>query len=243
MKALLEVENLHTKIGQFSILQGVSLSVCEHTIHVLLGRNGAGKTTTLRTMMGYLRPVPGIIRFEDQELTGIATFRIARYGIGYMPEDHNLFANLTVEENLLLSLPKQDTHVRSQIAKMLDLFPDLRVAWRRPAGTLSGGQRQMLALASVLVSKPRLLLVDEPSKGLSPRFVERIGDALEQLRSETTIVLVEQNFYLAKRIGDYVTVLDEGHTVYSGEMQSFAASDELQKRYLGLQTDKKGGAK
>lgn len=241
MEALLEVKDLYANIGQFSILQGVSLSVQKNAINVILGRNGAGKSTTLRTIMGYVRPLKGTIQLDSTNLSNLTTYQIARKGIGYMPEDANIFANLTVEENLLISMPNRDARTAKRLSDMRDLFPDLTAAWNRQAGTLSGGQRQMMALASVLVSQPTLVLIDEPSKGLSPLLVERIGDALVQLRTETTIVLVEQNFFLAKRTGDYVTVLDDGQTVYTGDMQALASSEDLLQHYLGLQLQTKDG--
>ncbi|OFW79276.1 MAG: hypothetical protein A2201_07325 [Alicyclobacillus sp. RIFOXYA1_FULL_53_8] len=151
-----------------------------------------------------------------------------------MPEDDNVFPNLTVEDNLRLSIRDRKPTQSEALERALTTFPDLKVAYKRLAGTLSGGQKQMLAVASVLVAQPLLMLIDEPSKGLSPLFVERLGDVLEGLRGTTSVVLVEQNFYLASRVGDRFVLLDDGKTVLAGEMQQLVASADLQQRYLGI---------
>ncbi len=236
MENLLEVDSLATDIGQFHILTGVSFTVPEQQITVLLGRNGAGKTTTLRTMMGYLPPRSGQVRLRGESLQSVPTWQIVRKGVGYVPEDANIFANLSVAENLSLSLPGRHHRNSSNLAltQVQEQFPDLREHWQKPAGVLSGGQRQMLAIACVLVGGPAVMLIDEPSKGLSPLFVERLGDVLLTLQGSTTILLVEQNFYLASRVGQQYVLMDDGKTVAAGPMHELLAALDLQQRYLGI---------
>lgn len=231
---LLEVSRLSANIGQFRILEEVSFAAHKNEITVILGRNGAGKTTTLRTLMGYIGANGGSVHFQGRALTGLFTHQIQRLGIGYVPEDDNVFSNLTVEENLRLSIRERKPSHSEALERALTTFPDLKVAWKRSAGTLSGGQKQMLAVASVLVAEPVLMLIDEPSKGLSPLFVERLGDVLEGLRGTTSVVLVEQNFYLASRVGDRFVLLDDGQSVLAGEMKQLVESADLQQRYLGI---------
>ncbi|MCL6517370.1 MAG: ABC transporter ATP-binding protein [Alicyclobacillus sp.] len=229
-------------IGEYRILDGVRLAVPEGSVTVMLGRNGAGKTTTLRTIMGFVPCLNGTVRLFGDSLAGLPPHRIARLGVGYVPEDANVFPNLTVAENLRLALPR--AHGRAQaeeaVEQVLGLFPDLRQAYRRWAGHLSGGQRQMLAIASVLVSQPRVMLIDEPSKGLSPRFVDLLGEVIAQLRGRTTVLLVEQNLRLAAVAGERFTLLDEGRTVMEGPMEELLENTALQQRYLGVRVRERG---
>lgn len=229
---ILQVADLHTYIGEFHILQGISLVVPEGGATVVLGRNGAGKTTVLRTIMGLLRPHSGEILFAGQSIAGLPAHVIARRGLGYVPEDHGIFGGLTVEENLRLAMRGQRKEER--LAGMLALFPELQAAWRKRAGSLSGGQKQMLAIGRVLLTESRLLLIDEPSKGLAPLIVEKVAQALNEIKKETTIVLVEQNFNLARAVGDFCSVIDDGRTVWSGGMSELAANGEILHRYLGI---------
>ncbi|WP_027718893.1 ABC transporter ATP-binding protein [Desulfovirgula thermocuniculi] len=229
---ILEVEDLHTYIGEFHILQGVSLKVPSGSVTVILGRNGAGKTTTLRSIMGLIPHRKGKITFEGRSIERLPAHRVAQLGVGYVPEDQGIFTCLTVEENLRLAMRNGTSG--KLLEKVLDLFPDLRVALRKKAGNLSGGQRQMLALGRALVTGSRLLLVDEPSKGLAPVMVERVAGAISQIKKEITIVLVEQNFRLAKAVGDYYSIIDDGRTVVSGKMGELVENHELLERYLGV---------
>lgn len=241
-------------IGQFHILSDVSFTVPKGAVTVLLGRNGAGKTTTLRSIMRFVQPSLQSVRFQGEPLDGLSPWQVARRGIGYVPEDGNIFANLTVEENLRLGVLRngrtastkhgpgkshQEVDVEERIRVATELFPDLGVARHRLAGQLSGGQRQMLAVASVFVDVPQLLLIDEPSKGLSPLFVEKLGEALTQICHQTTVLLVEQNFHLATKIGDTYVLLEDGAVVRTGVMQELADSKELQSRYLGIRVQGK----
>ena len=234
MTTLLKAENLQTFIGQFHILQGVNLAVEEGRVTVILGRNGAGKTTTLRTIMGLTPPKQGKIVFQGEEIQGLQTHLIAQKGIGYVPEDQGVFKDLTVEENMKLAIRKLDDATRERQEFVLDLFPDLKIAWKRKGGNLSGGQKQMLSMARAFVNDKRLLLVDEPSKGLAPIVVEKVMEAIMELKKRTTIVLVEQNFLMASGVGDDVYILDDGHTVYQGAMAEVKANEELKKKYLGI---------
>lgn len=167
MAQLLELDAVHARIGEYQILQGVSLAVPEHGVTVLLGRNGAGKTTTLRTVMGYVKAHSGTVRLRDKAISGLRPYQIARLGVSYLPEEGHVFGNLTIQENLWLSA-KRDGQQAARIEQAVTVFPALQPAWKRHAATLSGGQKQMLAMASLLVAAQPVLLIDEPSKGLSP---------------------------------------------------------------------------
>ncbi|GAX89446.1 ABC transporter ATP-binding protein [Effusibacillus lacus] len=234
MKTLLKVENLQTFIGQYHILQGVNLEVEEGSVTVVLGRNGAGKTTTLKTIMGITPPKEGRVIFRGEEIQGLAPHLAANRGIGYVPEDQGIFSDLTVEENMKLAIRKNDASTRERLDVVLELFPDLKIAWKRKGGNLSGGQKQMLSIARAFVNDNHLLLIDEPSKGLAPIIVEKVMEAINQLKEHTTIVLVEQNFLMASGVGDNVFLLDDGHTVYKGTMAELQRNDELKKKYLGI---------
>jgi len=234
MSDVLELEGVHASIGQHHILQGVSLRVRSDAVTVLLGRNGAGKTTTMRTIMGVLRPSRGSVRFEGRPIHALPPHAIARLGIGYVPEGQGIFATLTVEENLRVAMLAESAESRERMRRVLGLFPDLERFRVARAGTLSGGQKQMLAIGRALVNPVRLLLVDEPSKGLAPIVVEHLIAALKALKREATVVLVEQNFAMASRLGDDCYVMDDGRTVHSGSMASLVADAALKRRYLGI---------
>jgi branched-chain amino acid transport system ATP-binding protein len=234
MSDVLEVEDVHTDIGQHHILQGVSLRVRADAVTVLLGRNGAGKTTTMRTVMGVLPPRRGAVRFEGRAIHGRPPHAIARLGIGYVPEGQGIFATLTVEENLRVAMRAENAESRERMRRVLGLFPDLARFRGARAGTLSGGQKQMLAIGRALAIPIRLLLIDEPSKGLAPIVVEHLVTALEAMKRDTTVVLVEQNFAMASRLGDDCYVMDGGRTVYAGTMAALAADRVLKQKYLGV---------
>ena len=234
MADLLELDGVHTDIGQHHILQGVSLRVRPDAVTVLLGRNGAGKTTTLRTIMGVLRPRRGAVRFDGRPIHALAPHAIARLGIGYVPEGQGIFATLTVEENLRVAMRAETAECREGLRGALALFPDLERFRHARAGTLSGGQKQMLAIARAFVNPTRLLLIDEPSKGLAPILVEHLIAAIAAMKTRTTVVLVEQNFTMASRLGDDCYVMDDGRTVHAGPMAALAADPGLKRRYLGI---------
>ena len=233
-EALLKLSGVHTHIGQYHILQGVDLEVPEGEMTVLLGRNGAGKTTTLRTIMGLWKASGGELRFEGRDIAAVATAEIARAGIAYVPESMAVFSDLTVRENLLLGA-RQARMDPERLEWILGFLPALRKFWNYPAGNLSGGQKQMVAIARAIVEPRRLLLVDEPTKGLAPAIIQSLLAAFRELKAKgTTILLVEQNVSFVKRLGDRVAVMDDGRIVHAGSMREFAADRALQARLLGL---------
>ncbi len=214
---LLQVESIHTFIGQFHILEGVSLRVPRGSITALLGRNGAGKTTTLKSIIGLYAPREGRIVFDGQPINGRPAYDVAALGIGYVPEHRAVFRDLTVEENLKIAeRHKGDLARHSDL--IFELFPDLKRFLKLPGGQLSGGQQQMLAIARALVPDNQLLLVDEPSEGLAPVIIESIVAALRKLSAHTTVLLVEQNFKMASDLADQYYILDDGQSVNSGRM-------------------------
>ncbi len=231
---LLRLDGVHTDIGRYKILHGVSLTARRGRVTMLLGRNGAGKTTTLRTIMGLWKARAGQITFDGQPIGAMDTPDIAQLGIAYVPEYMGIFGKLTVRENMLLATGAQG-FTKYSLDRVLAWFPALKLKWDSAAGSLSGGQKQMLAIARAIVEQRRLLLVDEPTKGLSPVVVDQLVEALLGLKNEqTTILLVEQNFRVALAIGDDVAVMDQGRIVHSGEMAALGADEELQQRLLGL---------
>ncbi len=235
--ALLALEGVHTHIGAYHILHGVELSVKKGGITVLLGRNGAGKTTTLRTIMGLWRPSRGALKLAGRDITRLSTPEIARQGIGYVPEEMGVFRGLTVRENMEVA-SRSGPMDPSRLDWIFALFPALETFWQRPAGALSGGQKQMLAIAVALIEPKKLILIDEPTKGLAPAIVEHMVEAFRQLKaSETTILLVEQNFGFVSSLGDAVAVMDEGKVVHSGRMADLVEDEAAQQRLLGLSLD------
>ncbi|MEN2433219.1 ABC transporter ATP-binding protein [Comamonas sp. F1-6] len=235
---LLELQGVHTHIGAYHILHGVDLAVPRGEVTMLLGRNGAGKTTMLRTIMGLWQAGQGCIRFGRQDITRLATPAIAQLNIAYVPENMGIFADLTVKENLLLAA-RSASHAarmdRSRLDWIYELFPAVQKFWDHPAGKLSGGQKQMVAVARAIVEPRDLLIVDEPSKGLAPAIINNMIEAFAQLKaSGVSILLVEQNLAFAKRLGDGVAVMDNGRVVHAGRMADLAADEELQQSLLGL---------
>jgi branched-chain amino acid transport system ATP-binding protein len=235
---ILSLRGVHTHIGAYHILHGVDLDVREGEVTMLLGRNGAGKTTTLRTIMGLWAASQGSLAFRGAPLQGRPTPEIARLGIAYVPENMGIFTDLTVKENMVLAA-RAARHAGELDARRLDwifgLFPALKTFWLFPAGKLSGGQKQMLAVARAVVEPRALLLVDEPSKGLAPSIVNNLIACLRELKAQrTTILLVEQNFAMARALGDRVAVMDNGRVVHAGGMAELAEDEALQQRLLGL---------
>lgn len=232
MNEILTVENIHTYIGQFHILEGVNLHIQPQTITAILGRNGAGKTTTLRSIMGLTPIKHGAIVFEGRSIGHLRSFKVAQLGIGYVPEHRAIFKDLTVAENLQIA--ERKTGDFAQRADFIfDLFPDLKRLYRMNGGSLSGGQQQMLAIARALVPENRLLLIDEPSEGLAPVIIEGMMNAIRQLSAHTTVVLVEQNFRMASQLAETYVIIEEGRTAATGKMADLAADEALIHRYLG----------
>ncbi|WHY85135.1 ABC transporter ATP-binding protein [Neobacillus novalis] len=231
---LLKLDKVETHIGQYHILQGVSFEVKKGEVTVLLGRNGAGKTTTLRTIIGLNPASKGSVTFKGEAIQSLPTYTIAKKGIGYVPEDQGIFAGLTVEENMRVAIQKDDEETAKRMDWILNLFPDLKRFWKKPGGLLSGGQKQMLSIARAYVNENELLLIDEPSKGLAPIVVEKVMDSIIQMKAETTIVLVEQNFMMASTIGDQFYIIDDGRTVSHGAMKKLKEDEEMKRKYLGI---------
>ncbi|WP_435179776.1 ABC transporter ATP-binding protein [Halorussus sp. AFM4] len=228
---LLEVENAHTYYGESHILEGVSLEVAEGEVVALVGRNGVGKTTTLRTILQLTPPREGTVRYRGEDVTGRETHEVADRGVGWIPEGRRMFTQLSVEENVRVAVPRDDDG-DAALDLAFETFPDLRDHRDREAGTLSGGQQQMLALARGLVGDNDLLLVDEPSEGLAPLIVERVAEALADAATDTTLLLVEQNLPLALDLADRFYVLDNGQVVDEGDADETSADDERLRRYL-----------
>lgn len=238
MNALLELQGVHTHVGAYHILHGVDLQVPVGQLTMLLGRNGAGKTSTLRTVMGLWKASAGRISFQGADIQGRNTPDIAMAGIGYVPETMGIFGDLSVKENMLLAA-RSARHEGELDAQRLDwifgLFPALKKFWLYPAGKLSGGQKQMLAIARAIIEPRALLLIDEPSKGLAPSIIQNLIAALRELKAQRcTVLLVEQNFSMARALGDRVAVMDNGRVVHTGAMAELAEDEGLQQRLLGL---------
>lgn len=232
MTNVLEARDIHTFIGQFHILEGVSVEVPEGSITALLGRNGAGKTTTLKSILGLTPPSQGSITFNGQEIQGHPPHQIAAKGIGYVPEHRAIFRDLSVEENLKIAERKKGDLAR-RADFIFGIFADLKRLIKLSGGNLSGGQQQMLAIARALVADNHLLLIDEPSEGLAPVIIEQVMEAVRQLSAHTTVLLVEQNFIMASQLADRYTIIEAGKSVKSGMMVDLVDDQETIRRYLG----------
>jgi branched-chain amino acid transport system ATP-binding protein len=233
-ETILKVEKAHTFIGQHHILQGVSFDAKADAVTVLIGRNGAGKSTTLRTVIGLLPSSEGKILFKGEEIQKKRPYEIARMGIGFVPENMGIFAGLTVEENMRVAMLVEDDKTAQRLERTLDMFADLKKFWKAKAGNLSGGQKQMLAIARAIVNDTSLLLIDEPSKGLAPIIINALIDAINQIKDHSVVVLVEQNFFMASSVGDHFYVMDDGMVVHSGAMEELVRDEGLKSKYLGI---------
>ena len=232
MEYILDVQDIHTFIGQYHILQGVSVQAPKGSITALLGRNGAGKTTTLKSIIGLTPPRQGKVKFEDRDIHGMRSFDIASLGIGFVPEHRAIFRDLSVEENLKIAERNKGDYARKQ-EFIFSLFPDLKRLISLSGTNLSGGQQQMLAIARVLVADNQLLLIDEPSEGLAPVLIEQLMEAIKQLSAELSVILVEQNFLVASRLAEYFVIIEEGRSVKSGKMKDLINDKATIHRYLG----------
>ncbi len=235
---ILKLEGVQTHIGPYHILHGVDLQVPRGQLTMLLGRNGAGKSTALRTIMGLWQASAGKITFDGQDITKKSTPDISRAGIAYVPESMGIFSDLTVRENMILAArhaKSADDIDQKRLEWIFSLFPAIKKFWEHPAGKLSGGQKQMLAVARAIVEPRQLLLIDEPSKGLAPAIIANMISAFRELKqTDTTILLVEQNFNFARQLGDTVAVMDNGKIVHRGLMAELAEDEALQTQLLGL---------
>jgi branched-chain amino acid transport system ATP-binding protein len=227
--ALLAIRDLHVHLGQAHVLQGVSFDVPEGGVTALLGRNGVGKTTTLRALMG-LVDRRGTIELDGDDVTSTPTHKIVRRGVGYVPEDRDVFSSLTVDENLRLA--ERDSEPRYEL--VYELFPELKERGKQLAGTLSGGQQQMVAIARALLNGNRVLLVDEPTKGLAPLLVTEVARVLERVSELTTVLLVEQNLGVVQRVARDAVVLDTGRVVHIGPAKELLADTPMVRRMLGV---------
>jgi branched-chain amino acid transport system ATP-binding protein len=227
--ALVEVRDLHVRIGESHILQGIEFDVAEGGVTALLGRNGVGKTTTLRALMGLVDRA-GLVRYDGADITHMPTYKIVRRGVGYVPEDRDVFAGLTVDENLRLA----ERSAEPRYDLVYDLFPELRQRGKQLAGTLSGGQQQMVAIARALLNDNRVLFVDEPTKGLSPLLVSEVARVLERVSELTTVLLVEQNLGVVARVARDAVVLDTGRVVHSGPAQELLDDKAMVQRMMGV---------
>ncbi|MDE4275777.1 ABC transporter ATP-binding protein [Phaeobacter gallaeciensis] len=231
---ILKLEGVYTNIAQYHILQGVDLQVSRAAVTMLLGRNGVGKTTTLRTVIGHWRAHKGRILFDGEDITKLPTPAIARMGLGFVPEDMGIFADLTVEENMVLAAVSGPIN-SARLDWIFAAFPPLKTFWKSEAGNLSGGQKQMLSIARAMVEERKLYLIDEPTKGLAPAIISTMARALKDLKDQgASVLLVEQNFAVAKALGDSANVMDDGRMTWSGEMQELATDAALQERLMGL---------
>ena len=233
---MLTLENISVNYGAINALSGVSLHVEKGEVVTLIGANGAGKSTTLRTITGLLEPAEGRIVFEGEDISGAPTHKLVARGISMSPEGRGVFANLTVRENLQMGayLQKNRAQIASDMQRVFEMFPRLKERESQSAGTLSGGEQQMLAMGRALMSRPRLLLLDEPSLGLAPLVVHTIFEAIEEIRSKgTTILLVEQNAHAALKHSDRAYVLETGQIVMEGASKELAADPRIKEAYLG----------
>jgi len=231
---ILSLKDVHTYIAQHHILQGVTFDVAAGRPTVLLGRNGAGKSSTLRAVMGLNPVTSGGINLNGNPIEGRRPYDIARMGIGFVAEERAVFYNLTVEENMRLSMIEENEQTWGRMEMIFELFADLKKLWRCNAGLLSGGQKQMLAIARAFVNDHRPPLIDEPSKGPAPIIVDQGAESLMQIQEKTTVILVEQNFHLASVVGTDYFILDDGRVVHQGQMDDLIQDDEIKQKYLGI---------
>ena len=232
---LLEVRDLHVSYGQIKAVKGISFSVEQGEVVTLIGTNGAGKTTTLRTLSGLIAPAHGSVSFEGKSLAGVAAHKIVAMGLAHSPEGRHIFPRFTIEENLRLgAFLRKDSEIQADLEKACDLFPVLGERLQQKAGTLSGGEQQMLAMGRALMSRPKLLMLDEPSMGLSPIMMQKIMSTIRELKAQgTTILLVEQNAQAALKLADRGYVLEVGRIVLQGTGADLLEDESVRKAYLG----------
>ena len=234
--ALLEVKEIHTYYGNIHALKGISFEVDSGEIIALIGANGAGKTTTLRTICGLMEPRDGAVRYDGEDISATRADLLVSKGISMVPEGRGVFAKLTVEENLDMgAYTRRDKGIKDDLDRVYEMFPRLEERKKQFAGTMSGGEQQMLAIARALMSNPRLLLLDEPSMGLAPVLVDGVFDTVQRIQSEgVTILLVEQNAHMALQIADRGYVLQSGEVALSDTAANLQRNETVQKTYLGI---------
>ena len=231
---ILDIDNIHVYYGAIHAVKGVSFEVREGEIVALIGANGAGKSTILKTVSGLMHPRSGKITFMDQDITHTEAYQLVQHGLAHVPEGRRIFLEMSVQDNLEMGAFTRKTVSRSDLDQIYELFPRLKERRRQIAGTLSGGEQQMLAMSRALMSKPKLMMLDEPSMGLAPILVDQIFDIIRQLhKAGTTILLVEQNASKALQIADRAYVLETGRVTLQGTGAELSRSDEVRKAYLG----------
>lgn len=231
---ILEMQDVHTHIMGFHILEGVSLTIQAGKLSVLLGRNGAGKSTTMKTIMGLTPATSGQILFKGQPIQAMRDFDIPRLGISLVPEGRDVFSSLTVEGNLLIAVRNGKRVKKERLDYIQDIFPPIKELFKKKGRNLSGGERQMVAVARALVNEDKLLLIDEPTKGLAPIIIESMRLALAEIKKNTTILLVEQNFEFSTSIADDYLIMEHGKIVHSGKIEEIKDNTEIQSKYLGV---------
>jgi branched-chain amino acid transport system ATP-binding protein len=231
---ILEMHNVHTYIAGFHILEGVTLTAEHGRLTILMGRNGSGKTTTIKTIMGLNPATSGEIKFQGKPIQKLPDFEIPRLGISLVPEGRDVFSQLTVEENLLIAVRKGKNIKKQRLDYIVDVFPPMKDLFKKKGRNLSGGEKQMVAVARALVNQDELLLIDEPTKGLAPIMVESMRVALAEIKKNATIILVEQNFEFASSIADDFLIMEHGKIACGGEIGALINNEEIQRRYLGV---------
>ncbi|MBS7701375.1 MULTISPECIES: ABC transporter ATP-binding protein [unclassified Chelatococcus] len=229
---MLSVRDLHAYYGKSHVLHGVNIEVMPGEVIALLGRNGVGRSTTAKAIMGEVAPL-GSIRFKGRDIAGLANYQIARLGLGYVPESRDIFPSLTVRQNLMLGIKDLRRPGRWSVAQVLDMFPNLKSRADSPAGVLSGGEKQMLAICRTLMGDPDLVIIDEPTEGLAPKIVQQVGDMIAGIaKAGVAILLVEQKLSIALRIADRVYVMGHGDIVYAGTPEAFRERDDVRREWL-----------
>jgi branched-chain amino acid transport system ATP-binding protein len=231
---LLELEDIDTAYGDSHVLHDVSLSIDDDEVVALLGRNGAGKTTTLRSVIGIQRPFDGTIRFRGEDITSEETYETADRGVKYVPEERRVFDTLTVEEHIRMAVDSDYRSFDDERERIFGIFPELQEVKNAQARNLSGGQQQMLAIARALIGPTELLMLDEPFEGLAPKIIETIQNTIMELKQDNTLLLVEQNFPMARVVSDRYYILDHGEVVSEGPMERLDEDQELKEKYLGV---------
>ena len=232
VEPLLQITDLHAYYGKSHVLHGVDMEILPGQVIALLGRNGVGRSTTAKAIMGEVAPV-GSIRFRGREIAGLPNHRIARLGIGYVPESRDIFPTMTVRQNLMLGIKNMRRPGKWTIEQMLEMFPNLARRADNPAGVLSGGEKQMLTMCRTLMGDPELIIIDEPTEGLAPLIVQQVGEMIAEIaRAGVSILLVEQKLSIALKIADHVYVMGHGEIVYGGTPAEFATRDDVRKEWL-----------
>ncbi|MCL2367483.1 MAG: ABC transporter ATP-binding protein [Oscillospiraceae bacterium] len=230
---LLELKAVETFIGQYHILFGVDLVVERGKATIILGRNGAGKTTTLRTIMGLGRASAGSIVFDGKDITQSHTHHIVKEGVSYVPEDRDIFSQLTIEENLHIT-SRNKANYEERLEFIFSMFPDMKKYFKKKSRVLSGGQAQMLSISRALINENKLMMIDEPSKGLAPIIIRDLIVRMNEIKKDTTVLMVEQNYEMALAIGDHFCFIEDGKTVFACDKQTLLDDESIKTRYLGV---------